>query len=191
MGWANLVTLRNWGLMVSRTLGRAVVNNENCDLLTHLIQFPVFVIFQPYRVNMWTLTVKWTSASVRQLYLRSRLRASEEKWSEGKRGLWLVCEWDPELPWEGSPGVHTAMDNAPYREDQVHFPFENKDKTEIQMRVREYCAMTNNISQTWVTLWHRVQRPRSPLLSLGHPNIPFDSCSTKPMLSTFLLVDDT
>lgn len=60
------------------------------------------------------------------------------------------------------------------------------------MRVRRYCAMTNNISQLGLLCdIQRVQRPRSPLLSLGHPNIPFDSCSTKPMLSTFLLVDDT
>lgn len=154
LGSANLVTLRNWGLMVSRTLGWTFINNENCDLLTHLIQFSVFVIFKLYRVNMSTQTAKWTSTSGQQLYLRSRLRTSEEKGFEGERGLWLVCEWNPELPWEGSLGVHTTTDNAPYRQDQVHFPFGNKDKTEIQMRMRGYCAMTNNISQTCITLWH-------------------------------------
>lgn len=56
LGSTNLVTLRNWHLMVSRTL--VSVNNENCDLHTHLVQLPVCVIFKPYRVNMSTLTAK-------------------------------------------------------------------------------------------------------------------------------------
>lgn len=38
-------------------------------------------------------------------------------------------------------GVHTTMDNDPYRQDQVQFPFRNEDETEIQMGMRGHCSL--------------------------------------------------
>lgn len=129
LGSANLVTLRNWGLMVSRTLAEPLSTAR--DVTCSHTSFG-FLFFNLYRVSMSTLTAKCTSASGQQLCLRSRLRASDKEGSEGERGLRLVCECDSELPWEGSwesipPWTMTLTGKAKFT-----FPSEMKMKQKFR-----------------------------------------------------------